>query len=184
MSVLAHDPLLSEEARAGLSSSVGFCDLAELFRRADVVTLHLPLVAATRGLVGGALLSSMKPGALLVNAARGGVVDEAALAAALRDGPLGGAALDVFQKEPPPPDSPLLSLDNTVLTPHAAALTRACVTRMAVLAAQRVLDVLDGFLPDNVANPEVLRTERWRHLVKRRSPVTEQAATGSGMGRS
>jgi D-3-phosphoglycerate dehydrogenase / 2-oxoglutarate reductase len=174
MSVLAHDALLPEAARRDLSSWVEFTELPELFRRADVVTLHLPLSAATRGLVGRELLSSMKPGALVVNTARGGVIDEAALAEALRAGPLAGAALDVFEREPPPAGSPLLSMDNVVLTPHAAALTRACVTRMAVLAARRVLDVLDGFVPDDIANPEVLTTERWRHLVKRNSPVVKE----------
>jgi D-3-phosphoglycerate dehydrogenase / 2-oxoglutarate reductase len=174
MSVLAHDALLPEAARADLSSWVEFCSLPELFRRADVVTLHLPLGPSTRGLVGRALLSAMRPGALLINAARGGVIDEAALVEALRSGPLAGAALDVFQREPPPADSPLLTLENTLLTPHAAALTRACVTRMAVLAAQRVLDVLGGFVPDDVANPEVLRLERWRHLVHRRVPEEEE----------
>jgi D-3-phosphoglycerate dehydrogenase len=176
MSILAHDALMPDAARADLSAWVEFTDLPELFRRADVVTLHLPLHAATRGLVGRELLSSMKPGALLVNAARGGVVDEAALAEALRAGPLGGAALDVFAREPPPADSPLLGLTNTVLTPHAAALTRTCVTRMAVLAAQRVLDVLDGYLPDDVANPEVLADERWRHLVHRPKAEAEEGA--------
>ncbi len=176
MSILAHDALLPDAAKADLSAWVEFTDLPELFRRADVVTLHLPLHSATRGLVGRELLSSMKPGALLVNTARGGVVDEEALAEALRVGPLGGAALDVFEREPPPADSPLLGLTNTVLTPHAAALTRTCVTRMAVLAAQRVLDVLDGYLPDDVANPEVLATERWRHLVHRPKAEAEEGA--------
>ncbi len=178
MSILAHDALMPAAARADLSSWVEFCELAQLFRRADVVTLHLPLGPATRGLVGRQLLSSMKPGALLVNAARGGVIDETALVEALRDGPLGGAALDVFQREPPSPDSPLLAMDNTVLTPHAAALTRACVTRMAVLAAQRVLDVLEGFVPDDVANPEVLATDRWRHLIRRNSPAVNKEHDG------
>jgi len=174
MSILAHDALLPEAARADFAAWVEFIELEELFRRADVVTLHLPLSAATRGLVGRELFSSMKPGALLVNTARGGVVDEAALVEALRTGPLSGAALDVFAREPPPPDSPLLAMDNVVLTPHAAALTRACVTRMAVLAAQRVLDVLEGFLPDDVANPDVLAKERWRHLVRRHSPAVRE----------
>ena len=174
MSILAHDALMPDAARADLAAWVEFCELAELFRRADVVTLHLPLGPATRGLVGRELLASMKPGALLVNAARGGVIDEAALVEALRAGPLAGAALDVFQREPPPPDSPLLATDNTILTPHAAALTRACVTRMAVLAAQRVLDVLEGFLPDDVANPEVLAADRWRHLLPGRPPDVEK----------
>ncbi|HET6413371.1 MAG TPA: hydroxyacid dehydrogenase [Anaeromyxobacter sp.] len=174
MSVLAHDTLLPEAARSDFAGWVEFTDLKELFRRADVVTLHLPLSSATRGLVGRELLSSMKPGALLLNTARGGVVDEAALVEALRQGPLSGAALDVFAREPPSADNPLLKQDNVILTPHAAALTRACVTRMAVLAARRVLDVLDGFVPDDVANPEVLTAERWRHLIPRHSPAVRE----------
>jgi len=178
MSVLAHDALLPEAARRDFSAWVEFTDLAQLFRRADVVTLHLPLSAATRGLVGRELLSSMKPGALVVNTARGGVIDEVALAEALRAGRLGGAALDVFEREPPPADSPLLKLDNVVLTPHAAALTRACVTRMAVLAARRALDVLQGFVPEDVANPEVLTTDRWRHLARRNSPMVKEERGG------
>ncbi len=178
MSVLAHDALLPEAIRKDFQGWVEFTALDELFRRADVVTLHLPLSPATRGLVGRSLLASMKPGALIVNTARGGVVDEAALAEALRAGPVGGAALDVFAREPPPADSPLLRLENVVLTPHAAALTRGCVTRMATLAARRVLDVLEGFAPDNVANPEVLATDRWRHLVKRTVPAVEERQDG------
>jgi D-3-phosphoglycerate dehydrogenase len=178
MSVLAHDALLPEAARRDLSAWVEFTELPDLFRHADVVTLHLPLSAATRGLVGRELLSSMKPGALVVNTARGGVIDEAALAEALRAGPLGGAALDVFAREPPPPDNPLLGLDNVVLTPHAAALTRGCVTRMATLAARRVLDVLEGFVPDNVANPEVLAATRWRHLIHRNVPEVNEEHDG------
>lgn len=176
MPVLAHDALLPEPAREDFSAWVEFTDLPELFRRADVVTLHLPLSAATRGLVGRELLSSMRPGALIVNTARGGVIDELALAEALRTGPLAGAALDVFEREPPPAGNPLLGMDNVLLTPHAAALTRACVTRMAVLAARRVLDVLQGFVPDDVANPEVLASDRWRHLVKRNTPVVKAEA--------
>ncbi len=178
MSVLAHDALMPEPARCDFSAWVEFTELQELFRRADVVTLHLPLSAATRGLVGRELLWSMKPGALVVNTARGGVIDEAALADALRSGPVAGAALDVFEREPPAAGSPLLTLDNVVLTPHAAALTRACVTRMAVLAAQRVLDVLQGLVPEDVANPEVLAAARWRHLIKRPSPIVKEDHVG------
>jgi len=178
MPILAYDALLPEAARRDLSAWVEFTDVRELFRRADVVSLHLPLSAATRGLVGRELLSSMKPGALIVNTARGGVIDEAALAEALRTGPLAGAALDVFEREPPPETNPLLRMDNVVLSPHAAALTQACVTRMAVLAARRVLDVLEGFVPDDVANPEVLTTPRWRQLLKRNSPTDKEERNG------
>ena len=96
--------------------------------------------------------------------------------AALRDRKIMGAGLDVFEREPPPAGNPLLGMDNVLLTPHAAALTRACVTRMAVLAARRVLDVLQGVVPDDVANPEVLASDRWRHLVKRNTPVVKAEA--------
>jgi D-3-phosphoglycerate dehydrogenase len=165
MSVLVFDPYLKpEEAqRAGAQ----FCSLEELLPRADVVSIHVPLTPETRGLLDARRLGLLKKGALLVNTSRGGLVDEQALADALSSGRLGGAGLDVFAQEPPEAGSPLLSAPGAILTPHAAALTRDCVVRMAVLAARRVLDVLAGFLPDNVANPEVLRQERWRGLKPR-----------------
>jgi phosphoglycerate dehydrogenase-like enzyme len=129
--------------------------------------VHVPLTPETRGLLDAPRLARMKKGALLVNTSRGGLIDEQALARALESGQIGGAGLDVFEREPPEAGNPLLAAAGAILTPHAAALTRDCVVRMAVLAAQRVLDVLDGFLPENVANPEVLRQERWRGLKPR-----------------
>jgi phosphoglycerate dehydrogenase-like enzyme len=103
--------------------------LDQLIAHADVVSLHVPLLPETRNLIGAAELAKMKPGAILINAARGGIVDEAALAAALRTGHLGGAAVDVYSTEPPPPDNPLLMLDGDaaeclILTPHIAGVTR------------------------------------------------------------
>ena len=111
--------------RAGWSSA----GLDDLLGRADVVTLHVPLLPATTGLIGGAQLARMKKGAVLINAARGGIVDEAALAASLTAGHLGGAAVDVYTTEPPAPDNPLLHVtgeasERLLLTPHIAGVTR------------------------------------------------------------
>ncbi|OHD73412.1 MAG: hypothetical protein A2V99_03180 [Spirochaetes bacterium RBG_16_67_19] len=165
MSVLVFDPYFQprEEDR----SWAGFCSLEDLLSRADVVSVHVPLTPETRGLLDAPRLARMKKGALIVNTSRGGLIDEQALARALESGQIGGAGIDVFEREPPEAGNPLLAAAGAILTPHAAALTRDCVVRMAVLAAQRVLDVLDGFLPENVANPEVLQQERWRGLKPR-----------------
>jgi D-3-phosphoglycerate dehydrogenase / 2-oxoglutarate reductase len=167
MTVIAHDAFLPDAAKQACSSWVRFCRLEELLERADVVTIHVPLTPDTKGLLSAARIARMKPGAIVVNTSRGGIIDEAALAAALADGRLGGAGIDVFEKEPPAADNPLLSAPRAILTPHAAALTRECTVRMAVLAVQRVLDQFAGLVPDNVANPEVLAIERWRALKKK-----------------
>ena len=124
---------------------------------ADVVTLHLPRTDATANLFDRARLGRMKPGAILVNCARGGIVDEDALADALRDGRLGAAGLDVFAQEPIPPGHALLALPNVVLTPHSAASTEEGARRMAVAMADNLLAGLDGTLdPNVVVNPSVL----------------------------
>ena len=100
----------------------------------------------------------------LINASRGGVVNEAALVNALQSNQIAGAGLDVFSQEPLPADNPLTRIENVVLTPHTAALTRECVTRMATEAARCVIDVFAGREPQNVANPHVLESGRWKHL--------------------
>lgn len=125
--------------------------LAELFRRADVVTLHCPLSDATRGLVNRARLASMRPTALLLNAGRGPLVDEADLADALQRGVIAGAALDVLSDEPPLPDNPLLSAPRCVITPHNAWLTLAARRRAMQTTAQNVRGILLG-APQNVVN--------------------------------
>jgi D-3-phosphoglycerate dehydrogenase len=176
MAVLVYDPFL--QPRGEDRSWVAFCGLEDLLARADVVSIHVPLSDQTRGLLDAQRLARMKKGALLVNTSRGGLVDERALAQALASGQLGGAGIDVFEQEPPEAGNPLLTAQRAILTPHAAALTRDCVVRMAVLAAQRVLDVLDGYLPENVANPEVLRQERWQGLQAR----PEDGAAGRQAG--
>jgi (S)-sulfolactate dehydrogenase len=114
----------------------------ELLRTADVVTLHVPLTPETRGLLGGAKLALMKADAILVNTARGGVVDETALAAALKSGRLGGAALDVFEREPLPAGSPLAGCPNLILTPHVAGVTRESNVRVSTLIADKVAAAL------------------------------------------
>ena len=119
----------------------------DLLREADVVSLHVPLTAATRGLIDAAKLALLKRDAVLVNTARGGVVDEAALAAALRAGALGAAALDVFEVEPLPPGSPLAACPNLLLTPHVAGVTRESNLRVSMLIAGKVADALDTARP-------------------------------------
>ena len=113
-------------------------DLDELIATADIVSLHLPLVPETERLIDGAALARMKPGAILVNTARGGLVDEAALVAALTSGHLRAAGLDVFAEEPVPPDNPLLALDNVALMPHVAWLTPETLDRSLDLAVENM----------------------------------------------
>jgi phosphoglycerate dehydrogenase-like enzyme len=129
--------------------------LADLLGRADVLTLHLPLTADTRGLVDAAALARMKPGAFLVNTARGALVDEAAVAAALAQGRLAGFAADVLAEEPPPAGAPLPGLPGTLLTPHVASLTARTYREMCVRTAEAVAAVLRGAAPDprNVYRP-------------------------------
>ncbi len=129
--------------------------LDRLLRTSDVITLHVPLLPSTRGLIGAPQLASMKPGAVLIQVARGGVVDEQALALSLESGHLGGAAVDVYAQEPPPPDHPLLSLGNDaarrlLLTPHVAGITRQSTAVLFTRAWDNVARVLiDGAAPVN-----------------------------------
>ncbi len=155
MEVIAYDPYARPEAAEALGIALED-DLDRLLSRADVLSLHTPLTPETRGLIDQRRLSLMKPSALLINFARGGIVDEQALYEALKQGTIAGAALDVFEQEPPPADHPLYTLDNVLLSPHSAALTAECVVRMATGAAEGVRDVLLGRTPRWVVNPEVL----------------------------
>lgn len=135
-----------------------YVPLDELLEIADYVSLHLPASKETRGLIGAAQIARMKPGALLINTARGSLVDEAALLDALRSGRLAGAALDVLSSEPPEPNSPaaeLARLPNVVATPHIAAFTPVTVARMGRASLANLLTVLDGQRPPHVANPAV-----------------------------
>jgi D-3-phosphoglycerate dehydrogenase len=159
MEVLVYDPHVptGEIARAGGSPAGG---LMAALGAADFVSLHAPLGPETRSLINAQALACMKPGAILVNTARGGLIDEPALAAALAEGRLAGAGLDVFAPQPPAPDNPLLGMDNVILTPHSAGMTREGAARIGKACAQNVLDGLEGRLdPGNVVNPETLEAE-------------------------
>ncbi len=156
MRVLVHDPEVEASAIAHLGCEpVGF---EALFEEADFVSVHAPAMPATRHLVGEAALRRMKPSAFLVNTARGPLVDEAALAAALEAGTIGGAGLDVFEVEPLPMDSPLRRLDNVVFSPHVAGLSDAAVAAMAEKCVDNILDFLAGrpLEPGLILNPEVV----------------------------
>jgi len=133
--------------------SVRYVELPELFSTADAVTLHAPLFASTHHMVNEAVLRSMKPSAILVNTARGPLVDEPALARALREGWIAGAALDVFETEPLPSDSPLVELPNVMLTQHIAGVTRESMRAMTAMAVDSVVAVLRGEVPRTVVNP-------------------------------
>ena len=128
--------------------------LAELLASADVVTLHTRFTPGTAKLIDAAALAAMRPSALLVNTARGELVDEAALTAALRSGSLTGAALDTFAEEPLPAESPLRAMPNVVLSPHVAGQTAEAVVKVGLAAADAILDELAGRRPAHVYNPE------------------------------
>jgi (S)-sulfolactate dehydrogenase len=144
LAVLAHDPALPADAPAWNALGVESLALDALLAKSDVVSLHLPLVEATRGLFGAERLSRMKKGSVLVNSARGGIVDEAALARALQEGRLAGAALDVFTEEPLPAGSPLADAPNLILTPHIAGVTQESNERVSGIVANLVAEVLRG----------------------------------------
>jgi (S)-sulfolactate dehydrogenase len=152
MRVVAYDPFITPDAAAKLGASL--VDLETVWREADVVSLHVPLTDQTRNLVDAGTLAKLKKGAILVNCARGGIVDERALADALASGHLGGAALDVFEQEPPPADHPLLAQPAFVCTPHIGASTEEAQSAVAVaLAEQLVAYLRDGVVQNAVNAP-------------------------------
>ncbi|MGH7612049.1 MAG: phosphoglycerate dehydrogenase [Candidatus Dormibacteria bacterium] len=142
MRVLAHDPLVSPERAEQLG--VGLVDLDQLLQESDVLTVHTPLSDATRGLLGEAELARLPPGARVLNVGRGGIIDEPALAAAVASGHLAGAAVDVFTKEPPPPDHPLLGQDRVLVTPHLGASTVEAQLSVATDVAEQIAEILAG----------------------------------------
>jgi D-3-phosphoglycerate dehydrogenase len=167
MKVLAYDALLTDEQKEQYKDWVSFTDLPDLGRRSDCISIHTPLNRDTERMFDRRFFSGMKKTAFIINTSRGGVIHEQDLIEALNRGVITGAGLDVFENEPLQPGNGLLSLKNVILTPHTAALTEECVTRMAIAGAERVVDLFNGFLPENVANPEVLALERWKTLRKK-----------------
>jgi D-3-phosphoglycerate dehydrogenase len=156
MKVIAFDPYITPEKAREMGVTI-VAAIDDVFKQADVVSLHTPLTPETRGFVNAARLRLMKPSAFLVNFSRGEVVDEKSLYEALKKGTIAGAALDVYDPEPPRKDNPLYSLENVILSPHSAALTQECVIRMATGAAEGVVDVLTGKRPKFVVNPDVFK---------------------------
>lgn len=137
-------------------------DLDGLMAGADIVVLCCPLSDATRGLVDASRIARMRPHALLINVARGPVVEEADLITALREGRIGGAALDVFDRQPLAPEHPYLGFDNVIVTPHMAGITEQSMERMGRGAVAEVIRILQGGLPENLCNPEAVAVYRKR----------------------
>jgi (S)-sulfolactate dehydrogenase len=137
MRILASDPF------ASIAPPAESATLDRLLDESDVVSLHVPLTQSTRGLLGVGEIARMKPGAVVINTARGGIIDEAALAAALKEGRLGGAMLDVFAAEPLPPDNPFAGVPNLILTPHIAGVTEESNARVSTVTVENVRRVLE-----------------------------------------
>ena len=161
MQVVASDPYLSGTGAASPVPGVELLDLDALLERSDFVSLHVPLVDSTRGMLGREQLAKMKPGARVINAARGGLIDEEALHQALQSGHLKGAALDVFADEPPTADHPLLALDNVVATPHLGASSHEAQRNVAVqVAEQTAAFFLDGVAQNAINLPALAPSQR------------------------
>jgi D-3-phosphoglycerate dehydrogenase / 2-oxoglutarate reductase len=160
MQVLAYDPYLSaEEIRARGATKV---ELDELLRRSDFVSVNCPLTDETREMMSAREYALMQPHAYFITTARGFIHDEEALERALRDKKIAGAGLDVWAKEPPPADHPLMKFDNVLVTAHTAGVTREARTNMGKIAAEQILDALDGKPVPRVVNPQV-----WPDYAKR-----------------
>ena len=154
MRVIAYDPFISQQAAQRLG--VELVSVDDLYARSDFISVHTPLNAETRGLVGAAAFAKMKKGVRVINCARGGIVDEEALAAAINEGKVDGAAVDVFAKEPPPPDNPLLKLDQVIFTPHLGAATTEAQLNVAIAIAHQVVNYLTrGVIQDAVNVPSI-----------------------------
>jgi D-3-phosphoglycerate dehydrogenase len=162
MKVIGYDPFVS--ADRGSRLGVELVELDDLLARADVITLHVSLTKDTRGIINAAAIAKMRPGVRIVNCARGGLIDEAALAEAVRAGRVAGAGIDVFEKEPPS-DSPLIGAPNVVLTPHLGASTEEAQLKVAVDVAQQVLEVLHGKPARSAVNVLSVSAESLRTLV-------------------
>jgi D-3-phosphoglycerate dehydrogenase len=154
LNLAVYDPFVPAEAIEALGGRKA--DLDALLQQADYISLHLPLSAATRHIINAEMLALMKPTAFLVNTSRGGLVDLAALRIALAEGRLAGAGLDVFEKEPPDRDDPLLQMPNVITSPHAGFYSEGSLFDLHSRQAQQVAAVLQGLRPANLLNPQVL----------------------------
>ncbi len=157
MKCIAYDPFITKERAASLG--VEMVPLDELFRRADVITVHTPLIKETRHVINAETIATMKDGVRLINCARGGIIDEQALADAIASGKVAGAALDVFENEPPT-DSPVLGLDKVIVTPHLGASTVEAQKNVAISVANQCISVLSGGAAKYVVNAPMIPAEQ------------------------
>jgi len=152
MRIIAYDPYLTKEISEKLD--IELVDLPTLLKNADFVSIHAPLTPETCGMIGEGELRLMKRTAYIINTARGPIIQERALYKALKEGWIAGAGLDVYEKEPPNPDNPILKLENVVLTPHIAYYTEEAIWRLEMSAVEEAIRILQGQLPKNLVNKE------------------------------
>jgi len=182
MTVIAYDPFIPAEVGAGMG--VEMMSVAELFTKADVITVHTPLIPSTTHLVNKESITTMKTGVRLINCARGGIIDEAALYEALVSGKVAGAALDVFEVEPPT-ESPLLKLDSVIVTPHLGASTVEAQKNVAISVANQCIDVLNGGSAKNAVNAPLVAPEAkskidpYAFLAEKMGSLAAQIADGA-----
>jgi D-3-phosphoglycerate dehydrogenase len=157
MKVVAHDPFWPEAFAT--EQGIERVEIEELLRVSDIISIHVPLIPATKWMINAKTLGLMKPSAILINAARGGIVNEADLYDALKNSVIAGAGLDVFENEPPS-DSPLLELDNVVLTPHTAAFTFEGMNNMSVGVVEQLIEYYQGGKPAHIVNPKVFDKQK------------------------
>lgn len=157
MDIIAYDPFVSEEYASKIG--VELVSMDELLRRSDYITIHVPATKDTKGSIGKDEIAKMKPGVRIINVARGGIVDEAALAKAVEEGKVAGIAFDVYESEPPPPDNPLLKLDKAITTPHLGASTEEAQINVAIDVAEQIVDVLNGKPARSAVNMPALSAE-------------------------
>ena len=185
MKVLGYDPFIPAEAAARMG--VESVSLDEIYRRSDFITVHVPLIDETRGLINRETIAKMKTGVRIINCARGGIVDENDLAEALKEGKVAGAALDVYVDEPPGPDHPLVQLDQVVTTPHLGASTDEAQLNVSIAVAEQVRDFLvDGVIRYAVNAPSVsqdLLRELQPYLTWREARQPARAVAGQVPGR-
>ena len=157
MNIVAYDPLI-EPGRT--IDGVEIISFEDVLRRSHFITVHTPLTPETEGMIGADQFNMMMPGGIIVNCARGGIIQEQALADALNSGHLAGAGLDVLEPAPPPNNHPLLSAPNIIITPHTAFFSQASTVELERRTAQEALRVLNGNPPQNLINPQVLGKSR------------------------
>jgi D-3-phosphoglycerate dehydrogenase / 2-oxoglutarate reductase len=171
MQVLAYDPYVKPEEIGKRGATPVTLD--EMLGRADIVTVHCPRAQDTIGMLGAAQFGRMKPGAVLINTARGGIHNEGALHWALKSGHLAGAGLDVWEVEPPPLDHPLLKIETVIATHHTAGVTHEARRNMAGIAAEQIVTLLRGKRPPRLVNPEVWPAyqNRFERILGLRAPA-------------